>query len=165
MRTRVTLRLDFDDRRRLGHRKIALLEAIRRHGSIAAAAREFGMAYRRAGLLVDELNGMFAQASDITALIETLRRRRRSGRPVREARHERGLAGFRETYGPLSVMLDDRIDFPTSGRGPTGTSLSIGFPPSPTAPARPGARGRDRLPRRLARERSRLRLTSNEVPY
>ena len=58
--TRVTLRLDFDAQRRLGHGKIALLESIRRTGSISAAGREFGMAYRRAWLLVDELNHMFA---------------------------------------------------------------------------------------------------------
>ena len=61
MRTRVTLRLDFDDERRLGPGKIALLEAVARHGSISAAGREFGMSYRRAWLLVDELNRMFAQ--------------------------------------------------------------------------------------------------------
>ncbi len=60
MTTRLTLRLDFEDGRRLGHGKIALLEAIRRTGSIAAAGREFGMAYRRAWLLTDELNRMFA---------------------------------------------------------------------------------------------------------
>ena len=61
MSTRVTLRLDFDAERRLGPGKIALLEAIKRHGSIAAAGREFGMAYRRAWLLTDELNRMFAK--------------------------------------------------------------------------------------------------------
>ncbi len=49
MTTRLTLRLDFEDGRRLGHGKIALLEAIRRTGSIAAAGREFGMAYRAPG--------------------------------------------------------------------------------------------------------------------
>ena len=58
--TRLTLRLDFEDGRRLGHGKIALLEAISRTGSISAAGREFGMAYRRAWLLADELNHMFA---------------------------------------------------------------------------------------------------------
>lgn len=61
MTTRVTLRLDFDAERRLGPGKVALLEAIKRHGSIAAAGREFGMAYRRAWLLTDELNHMFSR--------------------------------------------------------------------------------------------------------
>lgn len=60
MSTRLTLRIDFDTGHRLGPGKVALLEAIGRTGSIAAAGREFGMAYRRAWLLTDELNRMFA---------------------------------------------------------------------------------------------------------
>jgi molybdate transport system regulatory protein len=52
--------LDFDRNRRLGPGKIALLEAIQHKGSIAAAGRDFGMSYRRAWLLVDELNHMFS---------------------------------------------------------------------------------------------------------
>jgi molybdate transport system regulatory protein len=59
MSTRLTLRLDFETGQRLGPGKIALLEEIGRTGSIAAAGRSFGMAYRRAWLLVDELNHMF----------------------------------------------------------------------------------------------------------
>ncbi|HMN87883.1 MAG TPA: LysR family transcriptional regulator [Bauldia sp.] len=61
MATRLTLRLDFDTGHRLGPGKIALLEAIDRTGSIAAAGREFGMAYRRAWLLTDELNRTFGK--------------------------------------------------------------------------------------------------------
>jgi len=59
MTTRLTLRLDFDTGQRLGPGKIALLEAIAETGSIAAASRHFGMAYRRAWLLTDELNRTF----------------------------------------------------------------------------------------------------------
>ena len=55
------MRFDFDAGRRLGPGKIALLEAIRTTGSISAAGREFGMAYRRAWLLTDEMNRMFAR--------------------------------------------------------------------------------------------------------
>jgi len=40
----------------LGPGKVALLEALDAHGSITAAARELGMSYRRAWLLVEELN-------------------------------------------------------------------------------------------------------------
>jgi molybdate transport system regulatory protein len=57
--TRLTLRLDFDAGRRLGPGKVMLLETIGRTGSISAAGRELGMAYRRAWLLADELNHMF----------------------------------------------------------------------------------------------------------
>lgn len=40
----------------IGPGKIALLEAIIEAGSITAAAQQLGMSYRRAWLLVDELN-------------------------------------------------------------------------------------------------------------
>lgn len=59
MSTRLTIRLDFDGGRRLGAGKIALLEAIDRTGSISAAGRAHAMSYRRAWLLVDELNQLF----------------------------------------------------------------------------------------------------------
>ncbi len=60
MPARLTVRLDFDGGRRLGAGKVALLEAIDRTGSISAGGRVFAMSYRRAWLLVDELNQMFA---------------------------------------------------------------------------------------------------------
>ncbi|WKB52688.1 winged helix-turn-helix domain-containing protein [Eleftheria terrae] len=40
----------------IGPGKIALLEAIREHGSITLAARQIGMSYRRAWMLLDEVN-------------------------------------------------------------------------------------------------------------
>ncbi|MDC6128249.1 winged helix-turn-helix domain-containing protein [Burkholderia gladioli] len=40
----------------LGPGKVTLLEAVREQGSISAAARHLGMSYRRAWLLIDELN-------------------------------------------------------------------------------------------------------------
>ena len=43
----------------LGPGKVDLLEAIARTGSIAAAAREKNMSYRRAWLLVDTMNRCF----------------------------------------------------------------------------------------------------------
>lgn len=43
----------------IGPGKIDLLKKIDEHGSIAAAARAMGMSYRRAWLLVDELNKLF----------------------------------------------------------------------------------------------------------
>jgi molybdate transport system regulatory protein len=60
MSVRLTIRLDFDSGRRLGVGKIALLEAIDGTGSISAAGRAHAMSYRRAWLLVDELNQLFA---------------------------------------------------------------------------------------------------------
>lgn len=51
----------------LGPGKAALLESIARHGSIAAAARELGMSYRRAWNLADSINNAFVQPLVATA--------------------------------------------------------------------------------------------------
>jgi molybdate transport system regulatory protein len=54
--TRLSIRLDLTSGDRIGPGKIALLEAIRASGSISAAARDIGMSYRRAWLLVEQIN-------------------------------------------------------------------------------------------------------------
>jgi len=54
--TRLSIRLDLTSGDRIGPGKIALLEAIQATGSISAAARRLGMSYRRAWLLVEQLN-------------------------------------------------------------------------------------------------------------
>ncbi len=53
---RLTLRLTLDSGARIGPGRIMLLDGIDRTGSISAAARDLGMSYRRAWLLVDRLN-------------------------------------------------------------------------------------------------------------
>ncbi|MBY5554894.1 winged helix-turn-helix domain-containing protein [Rhizobium leguminosarum] len=53
------LRISFPDEDRLGHGKMELLEHIRQTGSISAAGRAMDMSYRRAWLLVSEMNRMF----------------------------------------------------------------------------------------------------------
>ena len=59
--TRLTIRIDFDSTRQIGHGKVRLLELIDQHGSISSAARAMGMSYRRAWLLTDEVNHMFVE--------------------------------------------------------------------------------------------------------
>jgi molybdate transport system regulatory protein len=54
--TRLSIRLDLSTGDRIGPGKIALLEAIRSKGSISAAARHLRMSYRRAWLLVEQVN-------------------------------------------------------------------------------------------------------------
>jgi molybdate transport system regulatory protein len=56
---RLFIRIDLRPDARLGPGKIALLEAIDRTGSISAAGRELRMSYRRAWVLVEELNRLF----------------------------------------------------------------------------------------------------------
>lgn len=53
---RLSIRIDLTNGDRIGPGKIALLEAIRSTGSISGAARQLGMSYRRAWLLVEEVN-------------------------------------------------------------------------------------------------------------
>ena len=55
------MRLDFGPGRAICHGKIRLLEAVRDYGSISAAGRSMGMSYRRAWLLIDELNHIFEE--------------------------------------------------------------------------------------------------------
>jgi len=45
----------------LGPGKAALLEAIQRSGSISGAGRELGMSYRKAWLMVDQMNQCFRE--------------------------------------------------------------------------------------------------------
>lgn len=56
---RFSIRIKVGETRTLGPGKIALLEGIARQGSIAAAARDMAMSYRRAWLLIDDLNRAF----------------------------------------------------------------------------------------------------------
>jgi molybdate transport system regulatory protein len=60
--TRLTLRVDFGPGRSIGPGKICLLEAIERSGSISQAGRTLGMSYRRAWLLIDDMNQCFRDA-------------------------------------------------------------------------------------------------------
>ena len=57
----LTIRIDFGAYGYLGPGKIALMELISKHGSISAAGKEMGMSYRRAWLLVDEINHIFRE--------------------------------------------------------------------------------------------------------
>jgi molybdate transport system regulatory protein len=60
-RAALTIRVDFGAFGYLGPGKIALMELISKHGSISAAGKEMGMSYRRAWLLVDEINRIFRE--------------------------------------------------------------------------------------------------------
>lgn len=55
------IRFDLKSGPRIGPGKIALLEAIAESGSISAGARQMGMSYRKAWLLVDAINNTFRE--------------------------------------------------------------------------------------------------------
>lgn len=56
---RLTVRIDFGADRALGPGKIRLLDALGKTGSISRAGRALGMSYRRAWLLIDDMNRSF----------------------------------------------------------------------------------------------------------
>ena len=57
----LTIRLNLPGDGQIGPGKIELLRQIGAHQSMAAAAREMNMSYRRAWLLVQELNELFSK--------------------------------------------------------------------------------------------------------
>ena len=59
--TRLTVRVDFGADRALGPGKVRLLEAVRSAGSISQAGRSLDMSYRRAWLLIDDMNRCFQE--------------------------------------------------------------------------------------------------------
>lgn len=60
------VKIDLGNERQIGPGKIALLRLVGEKRSIAGAARDMKMSYRRAWLLIDELNNMFAQPVLVT---------------------------------------------------------------------------------------------------
>ena len=56
---RIRIRLYFGDGHSVGPGKVQLLEAVRELGSISAAARSMGMAYRHAWEMLDDMNQCF----------------------------------------------------------------------------------------------------------
>jgi molybdate transport system regulatory protein len=75
--TRLFLRIYFTKNAWIGPGKVELLEAIRDHRSISAAARTMGMSYRRAWLLIDGVNRLFGERA-----VETTLGGRNGGRAV-----------------------------------------------------------------------------------
>lgn len=59
MAATLRIRIHFGDRGFFGPGKAELLDLIASEGSIAAAGRAMGMSYRRAWLLVEEMNALF----------------------------------------------------------------------------------------------------------
>src|SRR5580692_1800016 len=57
----VRISIVFDSGARIGPGKTALLEGIRDSGSISAAARDMGMSYKRAWVLLDSINQAFTE--------------------------------------------------------------------------------------------------------
>ncbi|HEY1864866.1 MAG TPA: transcriptional regulator [Roseiarcus sp.] len=105
MPTRLTIRLDFSAGRRLGAGKVALLEAIEKTGSISAAGRAHQMSYRRAWLLVDELNQLFA-----TPVVAAHHGGAKGGGASLTDRGRRVIALYRDAEAKMRAAAEDEID-------------------------------------------------------
>lgn len=68
MKPRLTLRVDLAAGRSVGPGKMRLLEAVQSTGSISSAGRALGMSYRRAWLLIDQMNCAFRRKVVTTRL-------------------------------------------------------------------------------------------------
>lgn len=64
---KLRMRVMLGDSIAIGPGKIALLEALEEAGSINAAAKRLDMSYRRAWLLIDELNACLRQPAVVSA--------------------------------------------------------------------------------------------------
>jgi molybdate transport system regulatory protein len=63
----IRFRIDFGEHSNIGPGKVALLEGIKSHGSLAKAARSMGMSYRRAWLLLDSVNRSFTVPATVNS--------------------------------------------------------------------------------------------------
>jgi molybdate transport system regulatory protein len=87
----------------MGPGKADLLEAVGRDGSISAAARALGMSYRRAWLLVDQMNRCFQKP-----LVETQSGGGRGAGARLTVEGEAALAAYRA----LSVQVEEGAQGP-----------------------------------------------------
>jgi molybdate transport system regulatory protein len=110
---RLNLRLTFPGGVPLSHGKAELMEFIRETGSISQAAGRMGMSYRRAWLLVDELNKLFTEPS-----IETKQGGKSGGGAALTPFGEELLKRFRSMEQQTMAALADDLDWLAERRAP-----------------------------------------------
>lgn len=100
-RLKIKLQLYCGDEIAMGPGKADLLEALRAHGSISAAARAMGMSYRRAWLLVDVMNRCWK-----VPLVETFPGSAKGGGAKLTANGEAVLADYRALQARVEGASD-----------------------------------------------------------
>ena len=118
---RVRLHIHLDGDHSLGPGKVELLEGVREHGSISAAARAMQMAYRHAWELIDDLNQGFGRP-----VVETASGGRAGGGARLTAFGEELVRRFRsmEASTERAIARDLRALDPSLGRSRTRRSGS-----------------------------------------
>lgn len=108
---RPVLRIDFPPADRLGRGKMELLEHIRETGSISAAGRAMDMSYRRAWLLVSDLNRMFRDP-----VVESQRGGQKGGGAALTDFGEELLQHFRHMEAVLGQVLAGELEWLEANR-------------------------------------------------
>ncbi|GMB82074.1 winged helix-turn-helix domain-containing protein [Shinella zoogloeoides] len=99
-------RLQFEPEGRIGRGKIQLLTHIRETGSISAGGRAMDMSYRRAWLLVDEMNRLFRQP-----VVESQRGGKQGGGAALTPFGEALVARYQAMEEKARLALADDIDW------------------------------------------------------
>jgi len=107
------LRISFPQEDRLGRGKMELLEHIRETGSISAAGRAMDMSYRRAWLLVSDMNRMFKQP-----VVESQRGGQKGGGAALTPFGEELLACFRRMEATVRTTLASELAWLEDNRSP-----------------------------------------------
>ena len=100
----VRFRIDFGPKCSIGIGKIELLEGIARSGSLSQAAREMHMSYRRAWLLLADVNVSFDEPVALTSTGG-----RGGGGVLLTPFGERLVAGYRQVESDVQRLADARL--------------------------------------------------------
>ena len=101
---KLIFRLQFEPEGRIGRGKIQLLAHIRETGSISAGGRAMDMSYRRAWLLVDEMNRLFREP-----VVESQRGGKQGGGAVLTPFGEELIAHYQAMEEKAQAALADEI--------------------------------------------------------
>lgn len=101
----LSIRIDLAPGIRIGPGKVRLLELIAETGSISAAGRALAMSYRRAWLLVDEMNRTLP-----TPVVEAKPGGRQGGGAALTAFGTRVIACYRAIERDAVAMAERRLD-------------------------------------------------------
>lgn len=105
----VILRIDFPTELKLGWGKAQLLDHIRSTGSISAGGKKMNMSYRRAWMLVEEMNNMF-----LHPVVETTRGGKTGGGTALTGFGEELLACYRRMQQKAESALKDDMNWLSS---------------------------------------------------
>ena len=111
----LTLRLNLAPRGAVGPGKIKLLELVGETGSISAAGRAMAMSYRRAWLLIDELNHLFDRP-----LVETQLGGKAGGGATLTALGKKLVGAYRAMEDEAHAVCGRRLQMLQSHRAKAG---------------------------------------------